>query len=81
MYLLCLILTPANYYEKIVCGPNDKMSKNTIMIGFLLFKEMQIFILYFFVGHIPSYFDLKLYANTYPGNMYMHELFQFLQKL
>jgi hypothetical protein len=31
---------------------HDKMSKNTTMVGFLVFEEMQIFILYFSIGHI-----------------------------
>jgi hypothetical protein len=60
----------------IICGlhENDKMSKNTIMVGFLLFKEMHILILPFCVGHIRSYIDLS-YMNKYQRNMYIHELF------
>jgi hypothetical protein len=43
----------------IVCDlhKNNKVSKSTTMIGFLLFEKMQIFILSFYVGHIQMYFS------------------------
>jgi hypothetical protein len=50
------------------------------MIGLLLFEEMQTFILLFSMC-IRSYSDLKIYMNTYQGNMYIQvNYFNFLSK-
>jgi hypothetical protein len=78
-----LTLTREIFQEKsrIVSGlhKNDKKIPKTLQWSDLMFGEMQILFCLFSLGHIRSYFDLKVYTNAYQGDMYMHQLFNFFQ--